>query len=93
MRIGDLVEHQHDAFLRQRIDIGRGQGIGLRQQPLMHGVGAEPLVDQVRPDDLRGHAGVDIFVREAAGGVFGQEQLSDLALAGWPAPPTTVCQP
>src|SRR6185312_4907749 len=27
---------------------------------------------------LRGHAGVDILVRQAPGGVFGQEQLSDL---------------
>ena len=60
------------------IDIGRGQGIGLRQKPLVHGVGAEPLVDQVRPDDFRGNAGVDILVRQALGGVFGQEQFSDL---------------
>jgi hypothetical protein len=46
----------------------------------VHGIWPEPLVDQVRPDDFRGHAGVDIFVRKAAGGVFGQEQFSDLAL-------------
>ena len=78
VRIGDLVEHQHDAFLGQRIDIGRGQGLGLRQQPLVHGVGAEPLVDRVRADDFGGDAGVDILVRQALGGVFGQEQLSDL---------------
>src|SRR5207253_1568109 len=44
----------------------------------MHGVGAEPLVDRVRADDFRGNAGVDILVRQAPGGVFGQEQLSDL---------------
>ena len=78
MRIGDLVEHQHDAFLRQRVDIGRGQGLDLRQEPLMHGVGAEPLVDRVRADDFRGNAGVDILVGQPPGGVFGQEQLSDL---------------
>ena len=77
MRIGDLVEHQHDAFLSQLIDIGRGQGIGLRQQPLVHGVGPEPLVDQIRADDFGGNAGVDIFVGKPAGGIFGQEQLSD----------------
>src|SRR5215204_1748962 len=43
----------------------------------MHGVGPEPLVDQVRPDDFGGNAGVDIFVGKPAGGIFGQEQLSD----------------
>ena len=80
VRIGDLVEHQHDAFLRQRIDIRRGQGIGLGQQALMHGVRTEPLVDQARPHDFRRHAGVDIVVGEPPGGIFGQPQLANLAL-------------
>ena len=44
MRIGDLVEHQHDACAGS-LDIGRGQGIGLGEQALMHGVGRQPLVD------------------------------------------------
>src|SRR5437870_2727654 len=46
----------------------------------MHGIGAEPGVDHIRPDDFGGHAGVDILVGQAAGGVFGQKQLADLAL-------------
>src|SRR6267142_1583521 len=44
----------------------------------MHGVGPEPLVDRVRADDFGGNAGVDILVRQALCGVFGQEQLPDL---------------
>ena len=79
MRIGDLVEHQHDALLRQRIDVGRGQRIGLSQQPLVDGVRPEPLVDQVRADDFRRHPRVDIFVRQPPRGVFGDEELSDMA--------------
>ena len=62
------------------VDVGRGQGIGLRQQALMHGVRAEPLVDQVRPHDFRGHAGVDVVVGQPPRGVFGQQQLANLAL-------------
>ena len=46
----------------------------------MHGIGAEPGVDRVRPDDFGGHAGIDIFLSEAPGGVLGQEQFSNLAL-------------
>ena len=80
VRIGDLVEHQHDALGRQRSDIRRGQGIRLGQQALMHGVRAEPLVDQARPDDFRSHAGVDMVVGEAPGGIFGEPQLANPAL-------------
>ena len=69
------------------VDVGRGQGIGLRQQALVHGVGAEPLVDQSRPHDFRRHAGVDVVVRQPPGGVLGQQQLADLPLRDWPAPP------
>ncbi len=72
MRIGDLVEHQHDSLLRQLLDIGRGQGIGLGQQALMHRIRAEALVDQGRPDDFRRHTAVDILVGEPLGGVFRQ---------------------
>ncbi len=55
------------------LDIGRGQGIGLGEQALMHGIRAEPLVDQGRPDDFRRHAGIDILVGEPLGGVFRQK--------------------
>ena len=92
VRIGDLVEHQHDAFLRQRLDIGRGQGIGLGQQALMHGVGAEPLVDRTRPDDLGRDAGVDVFVGKPLRGVLGQQQFADLP-RGLASAAVTVCQP
>jgi hypothetical protein len=79
-RIGDLVEHQHDALLRQRIDIRRGQGIGFRQQTLMHGVGTEALVDQGWPHDVRRHTGSDVLVREPPRGVFSEHQFADMAL-------------
>ena len=62
------------------IDVGRGQGIGFRQQALMHGIRAEPLVDQARPHDFRRHAGVDILVGQPPRGVFGQQQFANLAL-------------
>jgi hypothetical protein len=55
VRIGDLVEHQHDAFRRQRLDIGRRQRIGFRQQALMHGVVGQLRRDDVGPHDLRRH--------------------------------------
>jgi len=80
MRIGDLVEHQHDALKRQSIDIRRGQGIGLGQQALMHGIRTEPLVDQARPHDFRGHAGVDMVVGEPPRGIFGEPQFTNPAL-------------
>ena len=34
-------------------ELGRGQGIGLEIEPLMHGIGRQPLGDRARPHDLR----------------------------------------
>ena len=80
MRVGDLVEHQHHALLRQRLDVGRGQGIGFREQALVHGIGGQQPVDVVRADDLRRNAGGDVLFREATRGVFGEQQLLEPAL-------------
>ena len=46
----------------------------------MHGVGPEPLIDQIGPDDFRRHAGVDVFIGKTPRGVFGQQQFPDVAL-------------
>ena len=59
---------------------GEAQGIGFRQQALMHGVGTEALVDQSRPHDFRRHAGVDFVVRKTPRGIFREQQLSNMAL-------------
>ncbi|MGY4377209.1 hypothetical protein ACVWZ3_004848 [Bradyrhizobium sp. i1.3.6] len=80
VRIGDLVEHQHHAFLVQGLDVGRGQGVGLGQQALVHGVGRQQAVDLLGPDDLGRDAGRDVFVRKPLCGVLGQRQLADLPL-------------
>ncbi len=80
VRIGDLVEHQHDAVLRQFVEMQAGQGIGLHKQSLMHGVRPEAAIDVARIHQFRRNAGVDLLVREPPGHVFGDEQLADAAL-------------
>ena len=92
VRIGDLVEHQHDAFMRQRVDVGRLQRIGFREQALMHGVGPEALIDQIRPDDFRRHAGVDVFVRRRRA-AFSVSSSFRILRCGLPSAAATVCQP
>ena len=64
----------------QRLDVGRGQGIGFRQKALMHGIRRQQPVDLVRPHDLGRDAGRDILFRQPPGGVFGQNQLLEPAL-------------
>ena len=78
VRIGDLVEHQHDAVLGQGVDSRHLQRIGLGQHALMHRVRPELAVDLRRPDDLRRDSGVDVLLGQLAGGVLGQPQLANL---------------
>ncbi|MGY4489019.1 hypothetical protein ACVWWR_008210 [Bradyrhizobium sp. LM3.2] len=80
VRIGDLVEHQHDAVLLQILDVGRGQGIGLGEQALVHRVGRQQPVDLLGPDDLGRDRDCDVLVRQTPCGVLGQRQLADLPL-------------
>ena len=79
MRIGDLVEHQHGAFVGEVFQFERGEGIGLDQQPLMHRIGREPRRDRVRPHDLRRHRQGEAFFVEPVCAVLGCEDLPDLA--------------
>ena len=58
------------------LDRRRGQRIGLQIKALMHGVGRQPRRDRVGPHDLRRRRGRDLLVGEAAGGVFGGEELA-----------------
>ena len=51
VRIGDLVEHQHDALLRQGVDIGREQGLGLRQHDGEVGIDALLLDELARAQE------------------------------------------
>ncbi len=93
MRIGDLVEHQHDAAVRQILDVGRGQGIGLGEQPLMHRVGRE----------LRGRSHPGRTTSGASGGVMPSSASRRSAFsvsrslrkwrAGLASAAVTVCQP
>ncbi len=57
---------------------GEFERVGFRQKSLMHGVGPEPLVDQAWPHDFGLNAGLDLIVGEAPGGIFGQQQLSNV---------------
>jgi hypothetical protein len=76
---GNLIEHQHDAFGPQVFDVGRGQGIGLGEQTLVHGVGCEPRRERIGPHQLRLNRQRYAVFGEAANGVFGREQLADAA--------------
>jgi hypothetical protein len=58
----------------------------------MHGIRPKALVDQVRPDDFRRNAGVDVILGKAPRGVFGCQKLADLPLRIGSAA-ATVCQP
>ena len=88
VRVGDLVEHQHDALLRQRVDVGRGQRIDLGQQPLMHGVGAEPLVDGAGADQSPASPGSGCSPRSAAAPRSRSPTGCGSCAADWPAPPS-----
>ena len=77
MRVGDLVEHQHNALRRQIVDGRGGQRIGFEIEALVHGVGQQPLGNRRRPHQL----GLDraAFVGEAPRRIFGGEQLAHVA--------------
>ena len=82
MRIGDLVEHEHDpAFVLDVREIARGQGARLQHQPLMHGAGAEAAVEIGAFHDLRRKSGERGVGRDALGGGDGgieREQFAAL---------------
>ena len=61
-----LVEQHDDAGFLDLVEAGLVQGLGLDQQALVHGVGAQPPVQ---------HIGVDDFGRDAAGGDFGGQPV------------------
>ncbi len=92
MRIGDLVEHQHGAVGRDVLDVERGEGIGLDQQALMHGVGREPRRDRVRPHDLGRDGEREAFsVRRCA--AFSVAKILRTVRRGLASAAATVCQP
>ncbi len=75
VRIGNLVEHQHDAAALggdQDIgDIALGQGLALQGRALMHGPGRKQPADRVRIGDFVGHAGEQLAA-DLCGGALGQ---------------------
>ena len=77
MRVGDLVEYQHGARGGDILDVERGQGIGLDQQPLMHGVGRKPRRDRLRPHDLGRDGQGEALAGETVRGIFRGENLAD----------------
>ena len=76
MRIGDLVEHQYDAFGRQVLDRRRGQRIGLEIEPLMHGIGQQPLGDRRGAHDVGRDGDLTPSSVKPPRGVLGREQLA-----------------
>src|SRR4029077_10282762 len=79
VRVGDLVEHQHDAGRRQILDVGRGQGVGLGDQALMHRVRRQPCGQRIGPHQLRLDRLRDAVFGEAAYGIFRRQQAADAA--------------
>ncbi len=61
------------------LDVGRGQGIGLGEKPLMHGVRREPRGDRIRPHQFRRDGKRDAFLGETPQRVLGRQQPPDLA--------------
>ena len=53
VRIGDLIEHEHNTGGGQILERGSGEGIGFGEEALMHGVGRQPRRDGVGAYQLR----------------------------------------
>ena len=79
VRVGDLVEHQHDAGRRQFLDVGRGQGIGLRDQALMHGIRRQAGGQRVGPHQFGLKRQRDAVFGEAAQRIFCRQEAADAA--------------
>ena len=69
------------------LDAGRGQGIGLGEQALMHGVGRQPRRDRVRPHHFRRDRRRDAVLGETAQRVLGRQQPAECGAPDWRAPP------
>ena len=91
VRIGDLVEHQHDAFCRHGLDRRRGQGVGFQIEALMHGIGQQPFGDRGRPHQFR----LDRVMPSSASRRAAFSVASSLRTwrAGFRSAAVTVCQP
>ena len=79
VRIGDLVEHQHDAVWLELPRCPARQRVGLGQQAVMHRVGGEPPRDIVRPNDLMLRGQGDAALDQTARGVFRGQQPAHAA--------------
>ena len=77
VRVGDLVEHEHDPGGFELVELGRGQGVGFRQQSVVHGVRPEPVRDRVRSYQFGLDPGRQAVFGQAACGVLGGEQPPD----------------
>ncbi len=62
------------------VELGGGEGIGLGQQPVVHGVRPEPAGERVRPHDLGRDRQGDAVLGQPAGGVLGGVELADAAV-------------
>ncbi len=62
----------------QILDGGRGQGIGLGEQSLMHGVRRELRRNRLRPHQFRRQRRLDAFLRQAPQRVFGRQQPAEV---------------
>ena len=83
MRVGDLVEQQDQPARRRDIgEVALGQGAGLQQQPLMHGLLAKPPRQFARFDELGLKPRRLRRVLDARNRVGGGVERHELALAG-----------
>ena len=83
VRIGDLVEQQDQPAGRRDIgEVALGQGAGLQQQPLMHGLLAQPPRQFARLDQLGFQPRRLRRVLDARDRVGGGMERHQLALAG-----------
>jgi hypothetical protein len=78
VRIGNLVEHQHDAGGGQIGKRRRGQGIGLGEQALMYGVRRQPGSNGVGPHQFRLDWQRDAVIGQAPCGVLRRQYFPNV---------------
>src|SRR5262249_5519164 len=79
VRIGDLIEHEHDSCRLELLEFVRGQGLDFGQQSVVYGAGAKAARDSVRPDDFRLDGERHAFVGKAPRRIRGGIKMPDAA--------------
>ena len=80
MRIGDLIEHEHDAASRYDVrEVEALQRKSFEHDALMHGAGAKTAGEVLGRDDMGAEASAGDFALEPAGGGFRGINIEDFS--------------